>query len=162
MRLSAAGIPTLLLVGNHDISPATGRAHTLQEFSTLQVPHVTVIDKPCFLHPKELEGLPLQVIGLPWVFRSNLMASLELSGEDPDRINREIEDRISDILNQWLEELDPMLARRAGARLQTLVIDEGFGSQDAEGRQHLIEAINSVRGNFAKILVITHMFFPTK
>lgn len=109
MRLSAAGIPTLLLVGNHDISPATGRAHTLQEFSTLQVPHVTVIDKPCFLHPKELEGLPLQVIGLPWVFRSNLMASLELSGEDPDRINREIEDRISDILNQWLEELDPAL-----------------------------------------------------
>jgi exonuclease SbcD len=109
MRLSAAGIPTLLLVGNHDISPATGRAHTLQEFSTLQVPHVTVIDKPCFLHPKELEGLPLQVIGLPWVFRSNLMASLELSGENPDRINREIENRISDILNQWLEELDPAL-----------------------------------------------------
>ncbi|NMC84237.1 MAG: SMC family ATPase [Anaerolineaceae bacterium] len=53
--------------------------------------------------------------------------------------------------------LSRMLARRAGARLQTLVIDEGFGSQDAEGRQHLIEAINSVRGNFAKILVITHM-----
>ena len=76
MRLSAAGIPTLLLVGNHDISPATGRAHTLQEFSTLKVPHVTVIDKPCFLHPKDLEDLPLQIIGLPWVFRSNLMKDL--------------------------------------------------------------------------------------
>jgi exonuclease SbcD len=109
MRLSSAGIPTLLLVGNHDISPATGRAHTLQEFATLEVPHIHVIDKPCFLHPADLEGLPLQVIGLPWVFRSNLMASLELSGEDPDRINREIEDRISDILKQWLEELDPAL-----------------------------------------------------
>ena len=32
MRLSEAGIPTLLLIGNHDISPASGRAHTLQEF----------------------------------------------------------------------------------------------------------------------------------
>ncbi|MHC1740279.1 MAG: AAA family ATPase [Anaerolineaceae bacterium] len=53
--------------------------------------------------------------------------------------------------------LSRVLARRAGARLQTLVIDEGFGSQDAEGRQRLIEAINSVRGDFAKILVITHM-----
>ena len=53
--------------------------------------------------------------------------------------------------------LSRVLARRAGARLQTLVIVEGFGSQDAEGRQRLIEAINMVRGDFAKILVITHM-----
>jgi exonuclease SbcC len=53
--------------------------------------------------------------------------------------------------------LSRVLARRAGARLQTLIIDEGFGSQDAEGRQRLIEAINMVRPDFAKILVITHM-----
>jgi exonuclease SbcC len=53
--------------------------------------------------------------------------------------------------------LSRFLAQRAGARLQTLVIDEGFGSQDAEGRQRLIEAINMVRPDFAKILAITHM-----
>ena len=53
--------------------------------------------------------------------------------------------------------LSKMLARRAGARLQTLVIDEGFGSQDAQGRQRLVEAISTVRDDFAKILVITHL-----
>ncbi len=53
--------------------------------------------------------------------------------------------------------LSRVLAQRAGARLQTLVIDEGFGSQDAEGRQRLIEAINLVRPDFAKVLVITHL-----
>jgi exonuclease SbcC len=53
--------------------------------------------------------------------------------------------------------LSRVLAQRAGARLQTLVIDEGFGSQDAEGRQRLIEAINLVSQDFAKILVITHL-----
>lgn len=53
--------------------------------------------------------------------------------------------------------LSRVLAQRAGARLQTLVIDEGFGSQDAEGRQRLIEAINMVRKDFKKILVITHL-----
>jgi exonuclease SbcC len=53
--------------------------------------------------------------------------------------------------------LSRVLAQRAGARLQTLVIDEGFGSQDAEGRQRLIEAINLVRPEFAKILIITHL-----
>ncbi|GAB4501588.1 MAG: hypothetical protein Fur0035_11310 [Anaerolineales bacterium] len=53
--------------------------------------------------------------------------------------------------------LSEILARRSGARLQTLVIDEGFGSQDAQGVQRLIEAINAVRGDFAKILIITHL-----
>jgi len=53
--------------------------------------------------------------------------------------------------------LSEVLAQRAGARLQTLVVDEGFGSQDVQGRQRLIEAINLVRPDFAKILVITHI-----
>ena len=53
--------------------------------------------------------------------------------------------------------LSEVLAQRAGARLQTLVIDEGFGSQDALGRQRLVEAINLVRPDFAKIVVITHI-----
>jgi exonuclease SbcC len=53
--------------------------------------------------------------------------------------------------------LSELLAKRAGARLQTLVVDEGFGSQDALGRQHLIEAINQVKHDFAKVLVISHI-----
>jgi len=53
--------------------------------------------------------------------------------------------------------LSEILAQRKGARLQTLVVDEGFGSQDTQGRQRLIEAINIVKNDFAKILVITHL-----
>jgi exonuclease SbcC len=53
--------------------------------------------------------------------------------------------------------LSEVLAQRAGARLRMLVIDEGFGSQDAQGRQRLVEAINLVKEDFAKILVITHI-----
>ncbi len=53
--------------------------------------------------------------------------------------------------------LSQLLAKRAGARLQTLVIDEGFGSQDPNGRQRLVEAINTIQGDFRRILVITHI-----
>ena len=53
--------------------------------------------------------------------------------------------------------LAKLLARRAGARLETLVIDEGFGSQDARGRERLVEAITSVQSEFKHILVITHI-----
>jgi exonuclease SbcC len=63
--------------------------------------------------------------------------------------------------------LSKLLARRAGAPLPTLVIDEGFGTQDISGIEKLKEAINSIQDDFDKILVITHMeemrdAFPTR
>jgi exonuclease SbcC len=63
--------------------------------------------------------------------------------------------------------LSQVLAGRKGARLQTLVIDEGFGSQDNQGVQRLIETINLIRPDFALILVISHLdelkdAFPTR
>jgi len=78
------------------------------------------------------------------------------SGGEAFRVNFAIRLALSDVL-----------AQRAGARLQTLFIDEGFGSQDDQGRQRLLEAIDLIRPDFAKILVITHIdelkaHFPTR
>ena len=53
--------------------------------------------------------------------------------------------------------LSQMLARRAGAQLRTLFMDEGFGTQDEMGRQRLVEAINAVQDHFDLLLVITHV-----
>jgi len=53
--------------------------------------------------------------------------------------------------------ISKLLARRAGAQLQTLVIDEGFGTQDTSGRALLVEAIISIQHDFERILVITHI-----
>jgi len=63
--------------------------------------------------------------------------------------------------------LSRLLARRAGAQLRSLFIDEGFGSQDARGREQLVAAINSIQDDFELILVITHIdemkdAFPTR
>ena len=52
--------------------------------------------------------------------------------------------------------LSRLLARRAGAKLETLIIDEGFGSQDDASRDKLVKAIRSIQPDFARILVITH------
>lgn len=109
MRLSEAGIPTLLLVGNHDLSPASGRAHALQEYETLVVPHLYVASKPRFFSPADLEGLPLQVIALPWIARSNFMAGQELSGVDVAEVYERLEDRLSQLVLMFLERADPTL-----------------------------------------------------
>jgi exonuclease SbcC len=53
--------------------------------------------------------------------------------------------------------LAKLLAQRAGASLQLLVVDEGFGTQDGEGCDRLIAAINAISSDFACILTVTHM-----
>jgi exonuclease SbcC len=63
--------------------------------------------------------------------------------------------------------LSKLLANRAGTKLKTLVIDEGFGTQDARGLEQLVEAIKAISSDFEKILVITHLdalkeAFPVK
>jgi exonuclease SbcD len=110
MRLARAGIPTLLLVGNHDLSPALGRAHALDAFETLDVPHVKVLDRPALLTPADLEGLPLYVIALPWVSRSAMVAHLGMSSADPAQVYAELEARLTSLVNGFLEQIsDPAL-----------------------------------------------------
>ncbi len=53
--------------------------------------------------------------------------------------------------------LSKLLAHRAGAPLPTLFIDEGFGTQDTAGRERVLDVIQSIAGDFQRILVITHM-----
>jgi len=109
MQLSRAGILTLLLTGNHDISPATGRAHAIQEFDTLDVPHVRVVHQPQFLTPADLEGLPVQILALPWISRSWMNANIDLSGIEPGKINGILNSHLNEMINAWLEEADPEL-----------------------------------------------------
>src|SRR3990172_7376675 len=92
MRLSHAGIPTLLLVGNHDLSPALGRAHALDNFDTLEVPHVRVLARPVFLKPEDLGGLPIQIIALPWISRSGYLAQLNSKEGDTSQVYTRLEE----------------------------------------------------------------------
>lgn len=109
MRLSRAGIPTLLLVGNHDLSPAAGRANALESFDTLQVPNIWVIEKPSLLGPDELGGLPLQVIAIPWISRSGLVARLGLPENGTAGVYEQIVERLESLVKGWLGESDPAL-----------------------------------------------------
>ncbi len=108
IRLSKAGIRTLLLVGNHDLSPALGRAHAIQEFDTLDISHVRVLAKPQFLSAEEL-GLPAQVIALPWVARSGLIAATDASLGEASEVFTDIETRLTNLVHGWLEKADPSL-----------------------------------------------------
>ncbi len=53
--------------------------------------------------------------------------------------------------------LSKLLAKRAGTSLQTLIIDEGFGSQDEEGLNNIMDTLYKIQDDFAKIIIVSHL-----
>ncbi len=102
LRLAEAQIPTLLLVGNHDYTPALGRAHALDAFATFQVPYVRVVDRPTLLTPQDLWGLPLQIIALPWISRARL--GLLADTLSPERLQELYEHNLTPLVEDLIRQ----------------------------------------------------------
>ncbi len=67
-RLAKAGIPVILVVGNHDTPNAEGKANTLDIYSALEIDNVWISRKPQLLEINTKSGL-LQIITLPWLHK---------------------------------------------------------------------------------------------
>jgi len=107
-RLSEAGIPVFLLVGNHDLPAAAGRASSVEIFETLQVPGV-VVCRRIGLYRLETRRGPVQIVGLPWITRSAVLAQDETRDLPPDELNQRIAAHIDQALGQLVDTLDPAL-----------------------------------------------------
>ena len=69
-RLSTAGIPVFLLVGNHGMPNVVGRATALEIFRTLDVPSVITGDTLQDVTSCPTAEGPVQIVALPWIRRS--------------------------------------------------------------------------------------------
>ena len=107
-RLAEAGVPVVILVGNHDQPNTFGKAHAVEIFDTLGLPRVTVISKP-ELHTIETAAGPVQVAGFPYMTRSFMLSRdryKELSIADA---HREMIRQADEILRSLAAQLDPAL-----------------------------------------------------
>lgn len=105
-RLSSAKIPTILLTGNHDMPKSPRFAHALQEFETLRPPYIYVISSLVELREADL-GLPIQVIGVPWIYRDRFKSMVQKDYDPKADIDEEIENHITRFINQSIENADP-------------------------------------------------------
>jgi len=105
-RLASADIPVFLLAGNHDIPSTVGRANTLDIFGTLEVPNVHVGRKPG-THRIQTRSGPLQIVALPWMTRSHLLAREEHKNRSLAEIDELTLIRVEHILEAQVKELDP-------------------------------------------------------
>jgi exonuclease SbcD len=73
-RLADAGIPTVILAGNHDLPNAAPRASSTEIFGVLGLPDVHVSRRVETLRLETRHG-PMQVVTLPWLTRSALLSN---------------------------------------------------------------------------------------
>jgi exonuclease SbcD len=104
-KLSSAGMPTFILVGNHDVPNALQRANTVEIYSTLAVPMVTVAQKPS-LHIVETRGGQVQIVALPWLSRSYLMGNSNFRNLTPDELNAAIIELVESFIDDSVVKLD--------------------------------------------------------
>ena len=137
-RLSQAEVPTFLLVGNHDLPNSPARAHALEIFRTLDVPHVYVGDTHWFdangLRPVRLETRsgPLQVAFVPWPQVSRLLASDDdLAAMTIDQVNARVEDQISALVEAQANALSPDIPAILTAHISVndFLVRENQGSE---------------------------------
>jgi len=69
-KIAKAGIPVVLVVGNHDTPNASGKANTLDIYSALEIDNVTVSRKPELLNIETKSG-NLQIVTLPWLHKDD-------------------------------------------------------------------------------------------
>lgn len=107
-RLRQAGMPAVLVVGNHDTPAAYGRATALDIFGVLELENTHVIRRPELLRVETASG-PLQVAGLPWPTRHSLRTREEYKDLPQEALNREIEGICAAQIAEFARTLDPGL-----------------------------------------------------
>ncbi len=115
-RLGEAGIPIFLLVGNHDLPNAFGRASALEIYDTLGVQHTYVGDKPGTQLINTPSG-PLQVVGVPWLTASRVLGREQMKNLTIDGLHQEMEDQTSQFIEGESARLDPDIPAVLAAHL---------------------------------------------
>lgn len=105
LRLFKAGIPAVIIVGNHDNPASFGKTHALDLFGQLPVNGFSVIDKPTNLRLQTKNG-PISIVGIPWPNRSHLPLNNQCSSH-PRELAAAISSRITKIISTLAQQLDP-------------------------------------------------------
>jgi exonuclease SbcD len=105
-RLTEAGIPLVLLIGNHDLPNAWGRATSLDIFHALAVPGITVAAH-IGTHRLVTRSGPLDVVALPWIARSAVLGREEYRASSMEETHQQLLETVSGWVREHADALDP-------------------------------------------------------
>ncbi len=146
-RLSTSGIPIFLLIGNHDLPNAIGRATTTEIFDTLAVKNVYVSNRPDIYQIPTNSGV-IQIASLPWLRRSALLSKEETKNLDFDQINQRLQQVLTNIIAANVPKLDPKLPSILAAHVWVSGAQVGSEKSMTIGQEHALLLSNLAQPAF--------------
>jgi DNA repair protein SbcD/Mre11 len=136
-RLSEGGIPLFLIIGNHDLPNAIGRATAMEIFDTLSVRNVYLASKPGVQTIPTAAG-PIQIAALPWVRRSALLSREDTRSLDFNQINERLQEILTNIIAQQAAQIDPRLPAILAAHVWVMNAKLGTEKNMSIGQEHML------------------------
>ena len=136
-RLSTSGIPIFLLIGNHDLPNAIGRATSTEIFDTLAVKNVYVSNRPEIYRIPTSSGI-IQIASLPWLRRSTLLSKEETKNLNFEQINQRLQQVLTNIIAANAEKLDPKLPSILAAHVWVSSARVGSERSMTIGQEHML------------------------
>lgn len=125
-KIAEAEIPVVLVVGNHDLPNASGKASTLDVFSALAVPNVTVSRNPELIKMKTKHG-EIQIVTLPWMYKSQFFAKEEITQVVGGDLQHRFQEKVIEIFQLLLSKIDARVP--AIAVVHATVEGASYGSE---------------------------------
>jgi len=136
-RLSSGNIPIFLLIGNHDLPNAIGRATTTEIFDTLAVKNVYVSNRPDIYRIQTSSGT-IQIVSLPWLRRSALLSKEETKNLDFDQIKQRLQQALTRAIEANASKLDPTLPSILAAHVWVTGATVGSERLMTIGQEHAL------------------------
>jgi len=146
-RLSSGNIPTFLLVGNHDLPNAIGRATSTEIFDTLAVKNVYVSNRPDIYRIPTASGI-IQIASLPWLRRSALLSKEETKNLNFDQIKERLQQVLTNVIATNATKLDPTLPSILAAHVWVAGAKVGSESLMTIGQEHILLLSNVAQPAF--------------
>lgn len=125
-RLADAGVPTVLLVGNHDIPTMVRKASSVDIFQTLDVPNV-IVGRDERVHLVETRHGPVQVATVPYPIRQRLLTHEDYRGLSIEKLDDALQEIVTHNIEALAQQLDPDIPAVLAAHLS--VSGAVFGSE---------------------------------
>ena len=136
-RLATAGIPVFLLIGNHDLPNAAGRATSTEIFDILAVQNVYVASRPDIYRIPTANG-DVQIAALPWLRRSSLLSREETRELNFEGINEKLQQILTGIITDFAARLDPTLPAILAAHVWVAGATAGSEKSMTLGQEHAL------------------------
>jgi exonuclease SbcD len=136
-RLASNGVAVFLLVGNHDLPTAIGKATTTEIFDTLAIKNVYVSSRPDIYRIQTKSG-PIQVASLPWPRRGLLLSKEETKNLDFNQIKQKLEAALTRIISVHASQLAPSLPAILAAHVWVTGAKAGSEKMITIGQDHAL------------------------